>query len=124
MANQPTLELQDQKPPFWGNELPDERGVRTGSLLGNEDLQHLRGAPSAWHSYRYAFRVLSARAFGSTHTLPSSKLEAQKRRRFSPEGKAGRVARSLAALNQEVAIRLTPEDWRRIAEDPDIEDQF
>jgi hypothetical protein len=56
--------------------------------------------------------------------LPSSKLEAQKRRRFNPEGKAGRVARSLAALNDEVTIPLTPEGWRQIAEDPDIEDQF
>jgi hypothetical protein len=60
----------------------------------------------------------------SKEASPDSKLEALKRQRFGPEGKAERVARSLAALNQEGAIRLTPEEWRRIAEDPDIEDQF
>ena len=34
-----------------------------------------------------------------------------------------KVARSLEALAKEPAIRLTPTEWRAIAEDPDVEDQ-
>jgi hypothetical protein len=40
-----------------------------------------------------------------------------------PEGKAERIARALAALNQDATIHLAPEQWRWIAEDPDFEDQ-
>jgi len=47
-----------------------------------------------------------------------------KRRHFTVQGKDERIARSLAALNQKVTIELTAQQWRRIAEDPDIEDQF
>lgn len=46
------------------------------------------------------------------------------RQHFNPETKAERVARSLAALNEPSSIRLTPEEWRWIAEDPDLDDQF
>jgi predicted HTH domain antitoxin len=46
------------------------------------------------------------------------------RQHFNPETKAERVARSLAALNEPSSIQLTPEEWRWIAEDPDLEDQF
>jgi len=46
------------------------------------------------------------------------------RQHFNPETKAERVARSLAALNQTEEWNLTPEEWRFIAEDPDIADQF
>jgi len=69
-------------------------------------------------------RLLERIILRSRGVSPDSKLETLKRQRFNPEGKAERVARSLAALNQEEAIQLTPEQWRRIAEDPDIEDQF
>jgi len=54
----------------------------------------------------------------------SFQLEALKEQRFTPQGKAARVARSLAALLEEEKISLTREDWRFIAEDPDIELQF
>ena len=33
------------------------------------------------------------------------------------------VARSLEAVAEEPTIRLTPAEWRAIAEDPDVEDQ-
>jgi hypothetical protein len=46
------------------------------------------------------------------------------RQHFNPETKAERVARSLAALSQTEEWNLTPEEWRFIAEDPDIADQF
>src|ERR1022692_4546815 len=54
----------------------------------------------------------------------TSRLETLKRARFTPQTRAERIARSLAALNQAVDFDLTPEEWRRIAEDPGVEDQF
>jgi hypothetical protein len=53
-----------------------------------------------------------------------SRLENLKVRRFAPEGKAERVRKSLAALQQQSAIGLTPGEWRHIAEDPDLEDEY
>ena len=55
---------------------------------------------------------------------PSERLEALIKQRFTPEGKAERVARSLAALNQATPIKLPPGEWVRIMEDSDMEDQF
>lgn len=54
----------------------------------------------------------------------TSRLEKLKSARFKPENKAERVTRSLAALDQAEHIRLTPSEWRLVAEDPDIEDQY
>src|SRR6185503_20182695 len=53
----------------------------------------------------------------------TSRLEQLKRMRFATENKAERVTRSLAALDQAERINLTPLEWR-LAEDPDIEDQY
>jgi Arc/MetJ-type ribon-helix-helix transcriptional regulator len=53
-----------------------------------------------------------------------SRLEVLKQARFTPQTRAERIARSLAALDQTVEFDLTPEEWRRIAEDPGVEDQF
>ena len=61
---------------------------------------------------------------GSGQGGPSSKLEALKKERFRPETKAERMKKSLAALYQETRIKLSAEEWKRIAEDADIEDQF
>ena len=55
--------------------------------------------------------------------VAKQKLEELKRKRFTPERKAERIARSLAALNQPMAIQLSPEEWRKIAEEVDLEDQ-
>jgi len=54
----------------------------------------------------------------------NSKLEQLKSARFTPENKAERVTRSLAALDQVERINLTPSEWRFVAEDSDIEDQY
>lgn len=54
----------------------------------------------------------------------SPRLEELIRQRFPAEGKAERIARSLAALRQEPTIRLTAEEWKRVAQDADLEDQF
>ena len=55
---------------------------------------------------------------------PVSKLEEMKRRRFTPETRAERVAMSLAALYQETSIRLTGEQWRELVQDSDIYDEL
>ena len=59
-------------------------------------------------------------------TVPriSPRLEELIRERFPAEGKAERIARGLAALNQEPSIRLTPEEWKAILEEADLEGQF
>ena len=53
----------------------------------------------------------------------NSKLEALKRKRFTVQGRAERIERSLAALNQPETLHLTPQEWRFFAEDPDLDDQ-
>ncbi len=57
-------------------------------------------------------------------TKPSPSLAELIRQRFDPEGKRDRVAKGLAALHQEEPIKLTPEQWKSVAEDADLEDQF
>jgi len=54
----------------------------------------------------------------------SPRLEELIQKRFPPEGKAERVARGLAALHQEEKIKLTPKEWKWVAEDPDLEDEY
>jgi hypothetical protein len=51
-------------------------------------------------------------------------MVARLRQHFDPKTKAERAARSRDALNKPSSIRLAPEEWRWIAEDPDLEDQF
>lgn len=53
-----------------------------------------------------------------------SKLGRLKRQRFRPEETTERVAKALAALYEQESIILSAEEWKQIAEDPDIEDQF
>jgi len=53
----------------------------------------------------------------------SARLEELVKQRFAPEGKAARVAKALAALYQEEPIKLSPEEWKWVAEDADLEDQ-
>lgn len=49
-------------------------------------------------------------------------LEGLLKERFTPEGKAERVARAHAALHQVEPIKLTSEDWNWVAESADLED--
>jgi hypothetical protein len=53
----------------------------------------------------------------------SGKLAEAKRRHFTPEGKSERVAKALAALNEEPRILLTAQQWKDLVEDSDLEDQ-
>ncbi len=50
------------------------------------------------------------------------RLEELMKQRFTPEGKAERVARALAALHQEEPIKLSPEDWKWVADGANVED--
>ncbi len=52
----------------------------------------------------------------------SSPLEELIKERFAPEGKAERIAKALEALYQEEPIKLSPEEWKWVAEDADLED--
>ena len=56
--------------------------------------------------------------------LAAGRLRALKQQKFPPEGKPERVAKALAVLQQPSAITLSKEEWKLIAEDPDLEDQF
>jgi len=49
------------------------------------------------------------------------RLEELVKQRFTPEGKAERVSKARAALDQEPAIKLSPEEWKWVAEDVDLE---
>ena len=53
----------------------------------------------------------------------TAKLEELITQTFTPEGKAERVARALAALRREQAINLSPEAWKWVGEDADLGDQ-
>jgi transposase-like zinc ribbon protein/ISXO2 transposase-like protein len=61
---------------------------------------------------------------GKIRTTVVPNLAEAKGQHFTIEGKGKRVARSLAAVNKPPYIRLTPNEWRQIVEDPDLEDQF
>lgn len=54
---------------------------------------------------------------------PDPSLEDLVRERFAPEGRAERVTRARRALQEEVPIKLTPGQWKWVAEDPDAGDQ-
>jgi hypothetical protein len=56
-------------------------------------------------------------------TMPLSKLEELKKEQLTDEDKDERIARSLAALNQQPSIHLSPEEWKIIVEGSDTEDQ-
>jgi hypothetical protein len=57
----------------------------------------------------------------STKTPPAS-LQELLRKQFTPGDKNERVSRALAALNEEERIKLSPEQWKWVAEDADLED--
>lgn len=101
----------------------ERRALNVGGLLGNGALQSASMAKSEWTAL-YAFAPSKAAPVVSVteKVSPVSKLEALKRERFRQEGKAERIARSLAALNQSEPIELSLEEWRLITEDPDLLD--
>lgn len=112
MTSLQTLGAEAQQPAFSPPGLPTQ--LRTGSFLANDSIQ-------------FAFKIplpSSSLAWWISRARPLSKLERLKRQQFTVEGKTERVARSLAALSQPQPIRLSPQEWRSVAEDPDLENQF
>jgi hypothetical protein len=89
--------------------VPPVRATGGGLTLGNASLQFFR--------HDIASLVLQQ------PLSPTAKLEALKRRHFTTETKAERIAKSLAALHQPETLNLLREDWRYFAENPDLEDQ-
>ena len=85
-----------------------------------------QGSLGQLSSQLYPFQVASHTLTG-TYGLPfvahSTKLQLLKRKRFTTQGRIERIQRSLAALNQPETFRLTPQQWRFFAEDPDLDDQ-
>jgi len=49
-----------------------------------------------------------------------SRLEALKKKHFTPGRKTERVPKSLAALHQDQPIRLNGEEWKRAVEEGDV----
>src|SRR5437867_2155141 len=92
---------------------PADRGT---SGLGDQSVQ------------LYPFQLARASYGIGSFGLPvvmqsSSKLETLKRKRFTVQGRTERIEKSLAALNQPETLKLTPQEWRFFAEDPDLDDQ-
>jgi len=58
---------------------------------------------------------------GSSTKTPPAGLQEFLRKQFTPGDKAERASRALAALNEEERIKLSPEQWKWVAEDTDLE---
>jgi hypothetical protein len=69
--------------------------------------------------------VLLFAEFSVTFRPPasSSRLSDLKRRAFAPSGRAERISKSLAAVDAAQPTRLSPSEWKWVAE-ADIEDQY
>ena len=59
----------------------------------------------------------------SSTKKPAVALKEMVQKQFTPRDKAERVSRALAALNEEEQIKLSPQQWRWVAEDVDLEEQ-
>jgi len=60
---------------------------------------------------------------GKEPTGAESRWIELKERDFISEDRQGRIARSLEALCGGTGIRLSAEEWKRVAEDSDLEDE-
>ncbi|MBI4662283.1 MAG: hypothetical protein HY735_25975 [Verrucomicrobia bacterium] len=97
--------------------------VAAGGLLGNATVQQSR-AESNLVSVTDAWPILKLSGPRTPVRQTSLRIEDLKRQKFLAAGKAERVRKALAALAEHQRIHLTPQDWRQVAEDPDLEDQF
>jgi hypothetical protein len=90
-------------------------------LLGNDGVQRLsRSGPLMPRPGSTAIVGIAKTDVNTSR----DRLDSLKKLWFSPEGRSERIARSLAALERDVRIHLTSQEWKQIAEDPDVEDQF
>ena len=58
----------------------------------------------------------------SSTKKPPASLQEFVRKQFTLADKTERVSRALAALNEEERIKLSPEQWKWVAEDADLEE--
>ena len=114
----------DQKPPLLEIVVSPAPDIDLGGLLGNGTIQSISRSITMRPLLIEGIEPPPSHRRRPAPVPAPSRLEALKRQRFTREGKAERVARSLSALNQRAPTRLTPEEWRWVAEDPDIEEQF
>jgi hypothetical protein len=124
MNQQLTFERNSQTPPFFENRLTSRPTSQINGLLGNKSVQSASWIADHQLPRIRGFKSMSDHPSQSTSLSGRGKLDALKRQYFTPEGKVGRIARALEALNQEVTIPLTLDELKHIIEDPDIEDQF
>ena len=54
--------------------------------------------------------------------MPSASLQGFLRKQFPAGDKPERVSHALAALHEEKCVKLSPEQWKCVAEDPDLEE--
>jgi hypothetical protein len=54
---------------------------------------------------------------------PPASLQERVQQRFTPEDKTERVSRALPALKQYEPMELSPEQWRWVAENVDLDEQ-
>ena len=59
---------------------------------------------------------------GSSAKKPPASLQDFVRKQFTPGDKPQRVSRAQAALDEEEGIKLSPEQWKWVAEDADLEE--
>jgi hypothetical protein len=56
-------------------------------------------------------------------TQATARLQDLIKERFPQHGKAERIARALTAFHQEEPIKLSPAEWKWVAEGVDLEDR-
>ena len=61
-------------------------------------------------------------SIGSSAKTPPAALQEFVRKQFTPGDKSERVSRALAALSEEERIKLSPEQWKWVAEDADLDE--
>lgn len=105
---------QSQLPPLL-NGLPVSYEIVNTGLLGNDAIQKpskITALEDLWAAYW--------RPFPSAQ--PVLKLALLKGQKFTPEGRPGRIAASLAALNAPQPTDLTLAQWKEIVEEVEDED--
>jgi len=58
----------------------------------------------------------------SSSKMPPASLQELLRKQFTPEDKNQRVSRALESLNEDERIKLSPDQWKWVAEDADLEE--
>ena len=58
----------------------------------------------------------------SSSKRPPASLQELLRKQFTPEDKNQRVSRALESLNEDERIKLSPDQWKWVAEDADLEE--